>query len=102
MLQAALSFMRLQAHRDLLNPLDGSPPGSPWWRAVTRACCGTAPRASLVGGAAGEPSSRPVELCSGSSPSRPGGPWYRAHNASILSPRRVLPHRYPLELRVER
>ena len=32
--RAALSFMRWQAERGLLNPLDGSPPGSPWWRAV--------------------------------------------------------------------
>jgi len=30
--RAALSFMRWQARRGLLNPLDVSPPGSPWWR----------------------------------------------------------------------
>ena len=32
--RAALSFMRWQAQRGLLNPLDASPPGSVWWRAV--------------------------------------------------------------------
>src|ERR1700752_5454728 len=32
--RAALSFMRWQARRGLLNPLDASPPGSVWWRAV--------------------------------------------------------------------
>jgi hypothetical protein len=32
--RAALSFMRWQAHRGVLNPLDSSPPGSLWWRAV--------------------------------------------------------------------
>jgi hypothetical protein len=31
--RAALSFMRWQAHRGVLNPLEGSPPGSDWWRA---------------------------------------------------------------------
>jgi hypothetical protein len=30
--RAALSFMRWQTQRGVLNPLDGSPPGSPWWR----------------------------------------------------------------------
>ena len=32
--RAALSFMRWQARRGVLNPLDASPPGSVWWRAV--------------------------------------------------------------------
>ena len=32
--RAALSFMRWQAQRGLLNPLDASPPGSVWWRAM--------------------------------------------------------------------
>src|SRR5256714_13471462 len=30
--RAALSFMRWQAQRGVLDPLDGAPPGSPWWR----------------------------------------------------------------------
>src|SRR4030095_15287113 len=32
--RAALSFMRWQARRGVLNPLDASPPGSVWWRTV--------------------------------------------------------------------
>ena len=32
--RAALSFMRWQAQRGLLNPLEASPPGSVWWRAM--------------------------------------------------------------------
>jgi len=32
--RAALSFMRWQAHRGVLNALDASPPGSVWWRAA--------------------------------------------------------------------
>src|SRR3954469_24267985 len=32
--RAALSFMRWQAQRGVLNPVDSSPPGSMWWRAM--------------------------------------------------------------------
>src|SRR5258705_13549823 len=32
--RAALSFMRWQARRGVLDPLEASPPGSAWWRAV--------------------------------------------------------------------
>src|SRR5262245_2696712 len=32
--RAALSFMRWQANRGLLNSPDASPPGSKWWRAM--------------------------------------------------------------------
>ena len=32
--RAALSFMRWQVQRGVLDPLDASPPGSVWWRAV--------------------------------------------------------------------
>ena len=32
--RAALSFMRWQVDRGVLNPVDASPPGSAWWRAV--------------------------------------------------------------------
>src|SRR5262249_3055966 len=32
--RAALSFMRWQAQRGVLNPLDGPRPGSVWWRAM--------------------------------------------------------------------
>ena len=61
--RAALSFMRWQAGRGLLNPLGASPPGSPWWRAVDerllRDGCETV---ALLGGSAGEPSSHAVRL----------------------------------------
>src|SRR3954447_8783246 len=32
--RAALSFMRWQARRGVLDPLDASPPGSAWWRSL--------------------------------------------------------------------
>src|ERR671911_615777 len=61
--RAALSFMRWQAQRGVLNPLDGSPPGSVWWRAMNegllRDGCESV---ALAGGMAGEPSSHPVRL----------------------------------------
>jgi hypothetical protein len=57
--RAALSFMRWQARRGVLNPLDASPPGSVWWRAVNerllRDGCETV---ALLGRLAGEPSSQ--------------------------------------------
>ena len=83
--RAALSFMRWQVRRGVLNPLDGSPPGSAWWRAVNerllRDGCETV---ALLGGSAGEPSSQAVRLWLefGATPS--GRNWYRAHNASIV------------------
>src|ERR687893_1759597 len=61
--RAALSFMRWQARRGLLNPLDASPPGSVWWRAVNerllRDGCETV---ALLGGSSGAPSSPAVRF----------------------------------------
>lgn len=38
--RAAMSFMRWQAQRGVLAPLDATPPGSPWWRATSSAWAG--------------------------------------------------------------
>ena len=83
--RAALSFMRWQIDRGLLNPLDGTPPGSPWWRAVNeRLLRDGAESVALAGDLGGKPSSRTVELWMGFI-ARPTGPnWYRAHNASVV------------------
>ena len=84
--RAALSFMRWQAGRGLLNPLDASPPGSAWWRAVNerllRDGCETV---ALLGGLAGEPSSEAVRLWLEFGARPTGRNWYRAHNASIVA-----------------
>ncbi len=84
--RAALSFMRWQARRGVLNPLDSSPPGSVWWRAVNerllRDGCETV---ALLGGSSGEPSSRAVRLWLEFGASPTGRNWYRAHNASIVA-----------------
>jgi hypothetical protein len=84
--RAALSFMRWQERRGVLNALDASPPGSVWWRAVNerllRDGCETV---ALLGGAAGEPSSRAVRLWLGFAARPSGRKWYQAHNASIVA-----------------
>ena len=83
--RAALSFMRWQARRGVLNPLDASPPGSVWWRAVNerllRDGCETV---ALLAGLGGEPSSQAVRLWLAFADVPTGRNWYRAHNASIL------------------
>jgi hypothetical protein len=78
--------MHWQARRGLLNPLDASPPGSVWWRAVNerrlRDGCETV---ALLGGLAGEPSSQAVRLWLAFGARPTGRNWYRAHNASIVA-----------------
>src|ERR687891_1965677 len=84
--RAALSFMRWQARRGVLDPLDASPPGSVWWRAVNerllRDGCETV---ALLGGLGGEPSSQAVRLWLEFGARPTGRNWYQAHNASIVA-----------------
>src|SRR3954471_14629587 len=84
--RAALSFMRWQARRGVLNPLDASPPGSVGGRAVNerllRDGCETV---ALLGGLAGEPSSQAVRLWLEFGARPTGRNWYQAHNASIVA-----------------
>jgi hypothetical protein len=84
--RAALSFMRWQAHRGVLDPLDASPPGSEWWRTVNerllRDGCETV---ALLAGLAGEASSQAVRLWLEFGARPTGRNWYRAHNASIVA-----------------
>jgi hypothetical protein len=84
--RAALSFMRWQARRGVLNPLHASPPGSVWWRAVNerllRDGCETV---AILGGLSGEPSSASVRLWLEFADEPTGRNWYRAHNASVVS-----------------
>jgi hypothetical protein len=84
--RAALSFMRWQARRGVLNALGASPPGSVWWRAVNerllRDGCETV---ALLGGLGGEPSSPAVRLWLEFADTPTGRHWYQAHNASIVA-----------------
>jgi hypothetical protein len=84
--RAALSFMRWQARRGVLNPLDALRPGSVWWRAVNeRLLRDGSETIALLGGLAGDPSSQAVRLWLEFSARPTGRNWYRAHNASIVA-----------------
>ncbi len=83
--RAAMSFMRWQIKRGVLDPLDSSLPGSSWWRSVNeRLLRDGCESVALVGGKAGEPSSRAVQLWLQFIDNPTGRNWYLAHNASIL------------------
>jgi hypothetical protein len=84
--RAALSFMRWQAQRGLLNPLDASPSGSVWWRAMNERLLRDGCEAiALVGGLGGEPSSHAVRLWLQFAATPTPSCWYRARNASIVA-----------------
>src|SRR5262245_36431790 len=84
--RAALSFMRWQASRGVLDPLDASPPGSAWWRAMNdRLLQDGCETIALLGGLDGEPSSPAVRLWLEFADRPSGRNWYRAHNASIVA-----------------
>jgi hypothetical protein len=84
--RAALSFMRWQSRRGVLNPLHASPPGSLWWRAVNeRLLRDGSETVALLGGSAGEPSTQAVRHWLEFSARPTGRNWYRAHNASIVA-----------------
>ena len=84
--RAALSFMRWQADRGVLNAVEASPPGSVWWRAVNeRLLRDGCESVALSGGVAGEPSSQAVRLWLQFIATPTGRNWYRAHNATIVS-----------------
>ena len=84
--RAALSFMRWQAQRGLLNPRDASPPGSVWWRAMNeRLLRDGCESIALVGGLRGDPSAQAVQLWLEFAATPTPACWYRAHNASIVA-----------------
>jgi hypothetical protein len=84
--RAALSFMRWQLRRGVLAPLNATPPGSPWWRAVNerllRDGCEALARS---GGLGGTLSSHTIELWMSFIEEPTARTWYRAHNASVVS-----------------
>ena len=84
--RAALSFMRWQVDRGLLEALDASPPGSLWWREVNeRLLRDGCESVAIAGALPGEPSSRAARLWLKFINEPTGGNWYSAHNASIVS-----------------
>jgi hypothetical protein len=101
--RAAMSFMRWELDRGVLNPAEGDAPGSPWWRAMNerliRDGCEAVARA---GGLGGEMSAPTIELWMAFIEQPTASHWYRAHNASIVAA--YLEHRElaELESRAER
>jgi len=94
---AALSFMRWQAQRGVLNAIDASSRGSMWWRAMNERLLRDGCEAiGLLGGVGGGPSSRAVGFWLEFSERPMGSSWYRAHNASIVGG--YLEHRDVAEL----
>ncbi|MFD0591628.1 hypothetical protein ACFQZ4_02815 [Catellatospora coxensis] len=84
--RAAMSFMRWQARRGVLNSLSSQPPGSRWWRAVNdRLLYDGCEAMARSGGVPGEPSSPAVVLWTAFIHHPTARNWYRAHNASIVS-----------------
>ena len=84
--RAALSFMRWQARRGVLDPLDASPPGSVWWRGVNeRLLRDGSESVALAGGRGGEPSSPAVQAWMEFIGRPTARNWYCAHNASIVA-----------------
>ena len=84
--RAAASFMRWQAERGVLDPLDGNPPGSRWWRAVNdRLLLDGCESMARSGGLLGEPSSPTIAPWTSFIAAPTPRNWYRAHNTSIVS-----------------
>src|SRR6202044_2299273 len=84
--RAAMSFMRWQLRRGVLEPLGAKRPGSPWWRAVNERLIRDGCEAgALSGGAVGSPSSQPVRFWVSFADDPTARSWYRAHNASVVA-----------------
>lgn len=83
--RAVAAFMGWQVGRGLLNPLDASRPGSPWWRELNAALLRDTLEATLLADERiGEPSTRgaaaALEFMRRPSAAR----WYHAHNLTIV------------------
>ena len=84
--RAAVSFMRWQAERGVLGPVDGEPPGSRWWRALNeRLLLDGCEAMARAGGLAGDPSSPAIRLWMSFIAAPTPRTWYRAHNFTIVS-----------------
>jgi len=78
--------MDWQVRRGVLVPLDGTPAGSPWWRAVNERLLRDGCEAVARSGGLGGPLSSPtIELWMAFVEDPTARTWYRAHNASIAA-----------------
>jgi hypothetical protein len=84
--RAAMSFMRWQLRRGVLEPAHSSRPGSPWWRAVNERLLRDGCEAvALSGGLAGPASSPTVDYWMSFAGRPTARSWYRAHNSSVVA-----------------
>jgi hypothetical protein len=84
--RAAMSFMRWQLRRGVLEPACSERPGSPWWRAVNERLLRDGCEAvGLSGDLGGPPSSSTVEYWMSFADYPTARAWYRAHNASVVA-----------------
>jgi hypothetical protein len=84
--RAAMSFIRWQLRRGVLEPLGGDRPGSPWWRATNERLLRDGCEAVALSGAhPGVPSSSAVEHWMSFVRQPTARSWYRAHNATVVS-----------------
>ena len=84
--RAAVSFMRWQLRRGVLQPPSADRPGSPWWRAVNERIIRDGCEAVALSGNLPGPTSSPSVDRWMSFVHRPTArAWYRAHNASVVS-----------------
>ncbi|AQA24508.1 hypothetical protein BTZ20_0719 [Rhodococcus sp. MTM3W5.2] len=84
--RAAMSFMRWQLRRGLLQPLSSDRPGSPWWRAVNERILRDGCEAvALSGDFPGPTSSQTVDFWMSFADYPTARAWYRAHNGSVVA-----------------
>ena len=84
--RAAMSFMRWQLRREVLQPPFADRPGSPWWRAVNeRVLRDGCEAVALSGGLPGPTSSLAVDHWMSFVHHPSARAWYRAHNGSVAA-----------------
>jgi hypothetical protein len=84
--RAAMSFMRWQLRRGVLQPPFADRPGSPWWRAVNERILRDGCEAVALSGGLSGPTSSPTVDHWTSFVRRPTARgWYRAHNGSVVA-----------------
>ncbi|MFD3992149.1 hypothetical protein [Streptomyces sp. NPDC058583] len=84
--RAAMSFMRWQLRRGVLQPGFADRPGSPWWRAVNERILRDGCEAvGLSGGLPGRSSSPSVHHWLSFVHYPTARAWYRAHNGSVVA-----------------
>jgi hypothetical protein len=84
--RAAFAFMRWMAERGVLDPLDGTRPGSRWWRAMNeRILRDSCEALAGAAGRGGSPSTTAVEHWTAFIDQPTAQASYRAHNASVVT-----------------